>query len=82
MELITPKTQEVPIDFKDKKLNRELIFTEEPCEVEIVSGACLRLWIKSTVNGVYHGFAVCLPDSNSVPLFKKAFLHLQELDAD
>lgn len=64
---------EFTTETNDIQFDGELIFEESTCGDNIQSGSCLRLWIKSKL-------VINLPNSNSIPQLKKAFLHLQELD--
>jgi hypothetical protein len=76
--------RESTYDYKDISFAGEIVFEEEPCDNNVISGTCLTLWVKFHDNSsstTYHSaFPVRVPDSNSIPKLKKAFLHLKELE--
>ena len=74
--------RESTYDYKDFQFDGELLFVEEPCDDNMLSGTCITLWIKSAVSNqdTYDVLPIRLPNSNSVPKLKKAFLHLKELE--
>ena len=69
---------ETTYDYTDIRLNGEIIFEEKPCDNSVVSGNCLRLWIRSSVTS--KSFPLKLPNTNYVEQLKKAILFLKELE--
>jgi hypothetical protein len=77
-------TLESNYEHKDISFAGEMVFVEDACDNNVLSGPCLTLLVKFRDNSsspTYHSvIPIRLPDAGSIPQLKKAFLHLKELE--